>query len=469
MAPKTSWKKFSALVPVAALSFMDQMILPVALPSIQKEMQASSTSLQWCVNAYLLAITIFVLASGKLSDRIGHKNALIWGISGFVVSSTLCGLSLNIEMLILARALQGVSAALMFPAQTAMIARIFPPERRGRATGMIVSIGSLFLILSPLVGGYLTEVLSWRWIFWINWPIGAIGLWLIYKFLPSSEPGRGKIDLWGFVFFAIGTSSLTVVFMQAADWGWRSSQTLFFTALAFGSFFLLLKREKTTLHPFLDLALFKRPTYAAINISISTIQFIIMITVFRTVYFQEVLGFSPFLTGFITFLSSCPMLFMAPLAGFLSDRFNHKLPVACGYLLLIFSCFWFAFFSTPSLTSLILALLAFSTGVPFIFTPSYSSAIASVPQQKAGVAMGMIITLRMFSGTMGLALIHFFVSIVQNIHSPLEGRRNAEIVSFSDVHFALAFFLIIALAFSFVFHFKKTAHHPTDPPVENWD
>ena len=466
---KTSWKKFSALIPVTALTFLDQTIVPVALPAIQQQMDGSNTSLQWCVNAYLLAIAVFVLISGKLSDRIGHKNALIWGVSGFILFSTLCGLSDRIWVLIGARALQGLSAAFMLPAQTAMIGHIFPPERRGRATGMIVSVGSLFLILGPLVGGYLTQAISWRWIFWINWPIGVFGLWLIFKFLPVSEPGKGKIDLWGFAFFAIGTSSLTIMFMQVADWGWVSSKMLLSSCLALVSFFLLFKREKITAHPFLDLTLFKRPLFAAINISVFTIQFIIMITVFRTLYFQDVLNYSPFQTGLITFASSSPILFMAPLAGFLSDRFNPRLPIACGYLLLIFSFFYLAFLSTSSLPSLMIALFAFSIGIPFIFTPSFSSAIASVPKQKTGVAMGMIITLRMLGGTIGLALIHLFVSMVQGIHLEVEGKRLAEISSFSWVHFVLGFILIIAFAITFVFHSRKSTHHLPEAPAEGWD
>lgn len=466
---KTPWKKFSALIPIAALTFIDQTIVPVALPAIQQEMGGNNTSLQWCVNAYLLAITVFVLISGKLCDRIGHKNALIWGISGFIIFSTLCGLSQSIWMLIGARALQGLSAALLYPSQTAMIAHIFPPERRGRATGMIVSVSSLFLIAGPLVGGYLTQAFSWQWIFWINWPIGVLGLWLIIKFLPVTEPGKGKIDLWGFAYFAIGTSSLTIMFMQAADWGWSSSKTLLSTCLAIVAFFLLLKREKTTLHPFLDLTLFKRPLFAAINISVATIQFIMMITIFRTLYFQEVLNFSPFETGLITFISSSPILFMAPLAGFLSDRFSPKLPIACGYLLLIFSFLSLGFFSTPSLPGLMVALIAFSMGIPFIFTPSFSSAISSVPQQKTGVAMGMIITLRMLGGTIGLALIHLFVTVVQGVRLGVEEKRLAEITSFSGVHFALAFLLIIAFAITFIFHSRKSAHHLPEAPAEGWD
>lgn len=463
------WKKFSALIPATALVFLDQTILPVALPSIRQEMHADTTALQWCVNSYLLTIAIFVLISGKLSDRIGHKKAFLGGMAGFVLFSVLCSLSTSVWMLIIARALQGVSAALMFPAQTTMIALIFPPEKRGRATGMIVSIGSIFLIMGPLVGGYFIEIASWRWIFWINLPIGALGLWLIHTFLPNTEKGNQKIDFWGFGFFAIGISALTILFMQAPDWGWISSKILICAVSALLGSTLLFYREKTAKHPFLDLSLFKHPVYAAININITAIQFFTMITIFRTTYFQEILFYSPLQTGFMMFISSLPIALAAPFAGYLSDRFTPKLPIALGYLLLIFSSFWFAFFSTASMLTLNAALIAYGMGMPLIFTPSYSSAMASVPEGKAGSAAGMIATLRMTGGTMGLALIHAFVVMVQKNQTPIVGERLAEITSFSYVHFALAFLLIIVFAMTFVIHSRKSAHQLPEAPAEGWD
>ncbi len=465
----TSWKKFSALIPAAALVFLDQTILPVALPEIQKEMGASDTALQWCVNSYFLAIAVFVLVGGKLSDMMGHKKAFFVGILGFVLSSIACSLSKTVGMLIGARALQGVSAAFIFPAQTAMISLIFPPEKRGKGIGMIVSISSLFFILGPLVGGYLIKVATWHWIFWMNVPIGLFGLWLIFAFLPTPEKTKGKVDLLGFLFFAVGISALTVVFMQAADWGWSSERVGVFSAVAIIALILLLIREKWAQHPFLDLALFKHTAFASVTMNITMIQFFMMISVFRTIYFQDTLGFTPFFTGLIMFISTFPLLFVALIAGYLSDQISPKLPIALGYLLLIFSCFWFGFFSTPGQIGLILVLIAFGTGIPLIFTPSYSTALHSVPKTKVGSATGIITTLRMTSGTVGLALIHLFVTTVQDRYRPIQGQRVASITSFSYVHFALAFLLILSFSIAFILHSRKSAHHMPDTPAEGWD
>lgn len=462
------WKQFSALIPAIALVFLDQSIMPVALPTLQKEMLASDTALQWCVNSYLLAIAMFVLIAGKWGDRAGHKKMLFGGVLGFILSSILCSLSPSIYALIAARFLQGMSASCMFPAQTTMIALIFPPEKRGKAMGLITSSGSLFFILGPMVGGYLVEALSWRWIFWINVPIGAFGLWMIHSFLPSSERGRGKIDLLSFCFFIVAISSLTLVFMQATDWGWESFSTLFFASLALIGLLLLLYREKKIPHPFLDLSLFKHSIFTALNVTISTIQFFIMISVFRTIYLQDILHYTPLVTGLLMMFAGLPLLFVAPLAGMLSDRFTPKLPITLGYLCLVISCFWLGFVPTPSLTLLAVLLFAFGAGTPLVFTPSYSSAISSVPRSKVGVASGIIVTSRMTSGTIGLALIHLFVSVVQRDHLA-QGARIAEIISFAYIHFALGGFLIFMFLITFWLHKRHSAHQLPKGPAEGWD
>lgn len=282
---ETRWLRVVAVIPAAAMSFMDQTILPVALPAIQKEFGASSAALQWTVNSYLLALAVFVLISGKLSDRIGHLKTYHFGMAVFAIFSALCSLTFNVELLIAARTFQGIGAAIMFPSQTSLIAKSFPPHSRGRATGIVISMGSIFLVLGPLIGGVLTEWLSWRWIFWINLPIAALGILLSYKLLPRLAGQKsGRIDLRGFFYFAVFASLITIFFMQGESWGWRSGEIIFCAIFALAALFLLIRREKTSAHPFLELNIFKRPVFAAINVSIAVAQFVLMITVFRTIY-----------------------------------------------------------------------------------------------------------------------------------------------------------------------------------------
>lgn len=471
---ESKWLAFSALLPAQAMIFMDQTILPVALPTIQGELHASHVALQWCVNAYLLLTAMFALAGGKIGDWIGHRRTFLFGMFVFTVASILCSISPNVGFLIGARALQGFGAALMIPTQTALFSFIFPPELRGRATGIAASISSLFMIIGPLIGGYLTQEMSWRWIFWINLPISLLGFCMSYFFLPVLPPGKEKMDGWGLGYFAICAASMVIFFMQGREWGLLSQATLSCAALSLLSFFLLFKREAKATHPFLDLSLFKIPVFAAINISISLITFILMIGVFRVIYLQQVLGYTPSESGLITFISCLPVLFFAPIGGYLSDRVSPKLPIAIGYILIIYSFFWLGFFSTPALGSLLTALIAFGMGIPLVFTPSYSSAMQAVPQKKLGVAFGMVTTLRTLAATMGVALIGLFIDAYRNhslkaFKSIPNKEHLAEIASFSAIHFVLGFLLILVFGFVFVLYNRKSGHQFPTSPAEGWD
>lgn len=466
---KSPWVSFLAIVPATAMAFLDQTILPVALPTIQKEFHATSTQLQWTVNAYILAISLFVLIFGKLSDRIGHKKGLLIGITGFITSSALCSLSQNIFMLIIARALQGMSSAFMFPSNSALFSQIFPPEKRGKAMGINVSIGSCFLLLGPLVGGYFTQVLSWHWIFWINIPIGLIGLFMISKLIPPTESKNVPIDYRGFSFFALSGASITLLFMQLNEWGIISFNTLLTAFIGSISLFLLIKREKKAPSPFLNLILFKNPLFFAINVSIFIVQFILMINVFRAIYFQTVLLFTPIETGVITSVTSIPGLFMAPIAGMLSDRFSPKLPITLGYISLIFSFIWLSIFSTPSLPILLIGMIPFGAGIPLIMTPSFTSVMSSVPKTKVGTAMGIALTSRMFAGTIGLALIHLLISLIVTKETITLGSRGAQIAGFSLSHLALGILLIAALITTSFLHKRKSKHKLPESPAEGWD
>lgn len=508
MFQKHKWWGLLALMPSIAMTFADQSILPVALPKIQEMLGATNIELQWSVNSYLLATAVLVLVGGKLGDRLGHRFAFSLGILIFAIASLLCGLSPNLTFLIAARALQGVGAALMYPASTALLSGLFPPSERGRATGIVVSAGSVFLIMGPLLGGYLTQSFSWRWIFWVNIPLAAIGLWLIYLFIPPSPKGKEKIDLPGFLLFTVGSTALVTAIMEGREWGWLSYKTMVLLTLTFFCSALLVWREKWAKHPFLDLKLFLHPVYRAINISVFSTQFIMMITVFWSIYFQKVLDYTPLGAGTITFASSLPVLFMAPAAGFLADRFGSKLPIAIGFLLLIFSFFWLSVFGASPIGTMIYGLLAFGVGIPFILTPSYSAAMGTVAPTKRGIAFGTLATVRSLAASLGVAAIG---SLIYNFQfSSFETRlghdermgelnpslyvaeapeaqrsfaalpedvslsvhqylREAEISGFSMTNLVLAFLLILAFVAVFIFYRRKATHHLPETPSEGWD
>ena len=499
------WLGLSALVPALGMIFLDYTILPVALPTIRTLLGGGETELQWTVNAYLLVIAVLVLAGGKLCDRIGHRRAFILGMLVFAAASALCGLSPNILWLIGARALQGIGAALIFPSTTALLMSLFPPSERGQANGINVSVSSLFLILGPLIGGYFVENVSWKWIFWVNPPLALIGILLVVLFIPISPKGEGKIDLWGFLAFAICSSSFVTGFMQAREWGWASLPILSLFGICFLSGILLIWREKKAEHPFLDLSLFKHPVFKAVNISVFATQFILMITVFRAIFFQEALDWSAMQTGVVSFISTIPVLFVSPIGGLLSDRFGPKIPIAIGYACLIFSFFWLPFFVQSPVWVILIGLSAMGFGIPLVLTPSYASAMGAVPPKKAGSAFGTISTMRTLGSAIGVAMIGSFIDNVQyrafkNHMSVLPTDEIKEIVSgssssqtalqslpsdllqqataalqiakfdgFTYSHLVLAFGLIISFFFVFVLYHRKSSHKLPGTPAEGWD
>jgi MFS family permease len=198
-------------------------------------------------------------------------------------------------------------------------------------------------------------------------------------------------------------------------------------------------------------------------------QFILMITVFRTIYTEEILNYTPLQTGFIISVSSLPMLFCSYIAGFLADKVSPRLPITTGYILIIFSFFWLGFFPIPTLAEYIFPLCLFGIGAPFIFTPSYSLVMSNLPSEKVGVAMGMVSTLRMLAASMGLALIYLFIDTRQASLLPTVGYREAVIDSFSSVHFFLGALMIIAFLLNIFLYKGKSAHRLPDAPSDGWD
>jgi EmrB/QacA subfamily drug resistance transporter len=505
---KKKWLGLTALIPALGMVFTDQTVLPVALPTIQEHLGASNLALRWCINSYLLTSAVFLLAGGKIGDRIGYRTTFLWGMIIFAISSALCGLSFDVAWLIGARALQGVGAALMIPASAPLLMSVFPARERGQASGISVSVSSLFLIFGPLIGGYFTEALSWRWIFWINLPLAISGLVLVFCFIPPSPKKEHPFDLWGFLFFVVSSSSLVIIIMQGGTWGWTSLSNGALSILFLISTIFLFWREKTARHPFIDLSLYRHPIYKAVNISIFATQFVLMITVYRAMFVQGVLGWSPLKSGMIFFVTSIPVLFLSPIAGRLADRSGSKVPIAIGFSLLIYSFVWVAFFIENSIATLLIGFFAFGIGIPLIFTPSYTSAMNSIPPTKVGTGFGLLATVRSLSACLGVAIFGSFASHVQfrsftnlieknpetNTLSPsfLEGLssgvdniqqtlsaeqlplvlqylKESQIRGFFSVHMAIGLALMIAFAFVFVLYHRKASHQPPKTSGEGWD
>jgi EmrB/QacA subfamily drug resistance transporter len=399
------WWILAAMTTTISMIFVDVTVLPVVLPTLQRELLISDLGLQWIVNAYTFILAVFVLAGGKLGDMWGLKKAFCLGITIFAFASAVCGLC-NTELeLILSRGLQGIGGAFLLPATQGIIISHFPPHERGKALGLFVSTGSIFLAIGPLVGGALTSYFSWHYVFWINIPIAIIGLTMAFFCVPPMRGRKTSFDLRGFFILAIGIASMIFSLMHVRDWGWISYRFLLLLSIGIFSLIFLFKRKHKPDASILDFELMGTKTFIASSSSIFCNQFIAMVTVFWAIYFQNILGFSPSKAGVYSFLANIPILFAAPLGGFLVDRFGPRFPAMTGFGLIFLALNWLTlFFRHENIWLLFPTLLLFGFGASMIYTPCFVAMMNEVPEEKRGGFTGINTTLRQFSSTLGLAL-----------------------------------------------------------------
>lgn len=403
--PLKKWWILVAMTSSISMIFLDITVLPVALPTIERTLGISQIGLQWVLNAYTLALTIFVLAGGKLADKFGHRRIFGIGVLTFALTSALCGFSQEAMGFILSRFLQGMGGALLIPSTAAIITDSFPAHQRGQAMGIYVGIGALFLAIGPFIGGLLTQYLSWRFVFWINLPIALIGYGLAMTFVPRSEKKREPFDFLGFLLFSLAITLIVVPLMQMRDWGWSSALTLIplFSGCLFLTLFALIDRKIP--HPYVDFSLFRSRLFVGCLVAAFCAQFIVMATVFWSLFFQNGLTFTPSEAGLLNFLANSPLILVAPLGGLLLDKYGPRLPIVLGFSFVLFSIAWLLqVFDEKSFPWLLSALIPFGFGIPLIFTPTLTAAMNEVDSSKRGLISGTMMTIRQLGATLGLAI-----------------------------------------------------------------
>ena len=384
--------------------FLDQSILPVALPTIARELAIDELGMQWIINAYLLTLTAFVLAGGRIGDMLGHRKIFSIGMLLFMFASITCAFAHSSQSFVLSRAAQGVGGALIIPTAATLLVSAFSEEERGRAYGIYASIGAR-LIGRPHDRGFLTQFLNWRYIFWINIPIVLTGLLLTFLFIPKSAKRKESFDYLGFFCTSVGALSIIIGLMQGELWGWTywAVPTLIFLGL-----FLLMALiffDRDVKDPFIDFSLFRDRGYVAANSCVFLTQFMLILTIFWAIYFQTVLGYSPSFAGLWAMIANSPLIFFSHVSGYLSDRFGPKLPTLIGFVSSGLGILWFVLMPTPSSPWLLIPMvILFGFGIPMIFLPCLTLSLSRVAPQKRGVAVGINITIRQFGATLGMAI-----------------------------------------------------------------
>jgi EmrB/QacA subfamily drug resistance transporter len=414
---------------LAAVSFglfmimLDNTVVNVALPSIQRDLGADLSSLEWIVTGYALTFAALMLIGGKLADAYGRRLIFVAGIVIFTASSLACGLAGSEEVLIAARIVQGAGAALMNPATLSIIAATFPPRERGTAIGIWAGTSALALAIGPLVGGLLTEHVGWEWIFFVNIPVGVLGIAASFLLIEESkDETHVRLDLPGLLTSALGLFSLTYGLIEANSYGWGSGRIVGAFVLAAVSLGLFLVLERRQRAPMLDLSLFRSGTYTGANLVVLFVALAMFgVFFFVSLYMQNILGYSAVQAGAAFLPMTILIILLAPVAGKASDRVGSRWLMTSGMTLLAIQLLYFSQLGSDStFWRLLPGMLIGGAGMSLTMTPSAAAATRAVPVEKAGVGSAVLNAFRQVGGSIGIALMGAIMA------SQAGGRRTVE-------------------------------------------
>jgi len=416
-------RKWWTLVAVSFGLFMimlDNTVVNVALPTIKTSLHVGQSELEWIVVGYALTFATFMLTGGKLADLLGRRRLFTVGLAVFTASSLACGLAPNAGFLIGARVVQGIGAAIMNPATLGIITATFPPRQRGMAIGIWAGVSGMALAIGPLLGGLLTEKISWGWIFFVNVPVGLLGIlvarWAIDESRDTSHVQR--LDLPGLVTSGIGLFALTYSLIEANTKGWGSPEILALfgvAVVALAAFVVLEQRQRV---PMLDLSLFKNATFTGANLAMMLVALAMFgVFFFNSLYLQQILRYSAIQTGAVFLPMTVLIILIAPQAGRLSDRVGSRWLIGVGMTLLSISLILFAQLDASSnFWNILPGLLVGGVGMAMTMTPTTAAAMGAVPVDKAGIGSAVLNSMRQVGGSLGIAVMGALVA--SQISSP---------------------------------------------------
>ena len=408
-APSVRDPKWWTLVAVCTGVFMlllDITIVNVALPDIQRELDASISDLQWVIDAYALSLAALLLTAGSLADLYGRRKVFVIGVVLFTLGSIACGAAQDILMLTISRAFQGIGGAAMFATALALLASAFRGRDRGVAFGIFGATTGVAVAIGPVLGGVLTSGLSWRWIFFVNIPICLVAIAVAaLKVQESHDPRAGRPDWIGFVTFSVALGALVYGLIESGERGWGDSRVVacFIVGAVLLGVFLVSQMQQE--HPMFDLGLLRKPTFtggliAAFGISAS----IFSLLAYLVIYVQNVLGYSAVETGVRLLFLSVASFFAAALAGRLTEKVPAKWLIGPGFLILGVGLLLITGIQDgSSWTHLIPGLIVAGVAIGLINPPLASTAVGVVTPDRAGMASGVNSTFRQVGIATGIA------------------------------------------------------------------
>jgi EmrB/QacA subfamily drug resistance transporter len=403
------WWTLAAMCFALFMIMLDNTVVNVALPSIQRDLGASLSSLEWTVNAYTLTFAVLLVTGGRLGDIFGRRRVFLSGVMLFAASSALIGLAPDQAWLVAGRAVQGMGAAFMMPGTLSIISNTFPPAERGRAIGTWAGVSALALAVGPAVGGALTEYVSWRAIFFLNLPV-AIGAVVVTLFAVRESFDKTvdrRVDFAGIGTLSVGLSALVLALVEGNSWGWGSTGIVALLVMAVVGLVAFVLVEMHGQAPMVQFEFFRSRSFLGANAVAFIVSFAMLaMFFFIALYMQNILHYSALEAGIRFLPSTVVIIFAAPIAGRLADRIGPRIPMTAGLALAALALFLQSqLTATSGYSDLLFPFMIMGLGMGLTMSPMSTAAMNSVSPDKAGVASGILSMSRMVGGTFGVAAI----------------------------------------------------------------
>jgi EmrB/QacA subfamily drug resistance transporter len=407
------WNALWAMLVGFFMILVDATIVAVANPAIMDRLDASYDSVIWVTSAYLLAYAVPLLVAGRLGDRFGPKNLYLLGLTVFTLASLWCGLSNSIEMLVAARVVQGIGAALLTPQTLSTITRIFPAQRRGVAMSVWGATAGVATLVGPLAGGVLVDGLGWQWIFFVNVPVGIIGLGLALWLIPDLETRKHRFDLIGVVLSGIGMFMIVFGLQEGQSHGWAPwVWGTIAGGIGFMAAFLIWQYVNPN-EPLVPLVLFRDRDFSLSSLGVATIGFVATAMMVPVMFYaQAVCGLSPTRSAVLIAPMAIATGVLAPFVGRIVDRAHPSPVIGFGFSVVAIAMTWLSIEMTPTtpIWRLVLPLTATGIGMAFVWSPLAATATRNLPGRLAGAGSGVYNTTRQVGAVLGSAGVAAFMT-----------------------------------------------------------
>jgi EmrB/QacA subfamily drug resistance transporter len=387
---------------------LDNLVVTTAIPVIRTDLDASIGGLEWTVNAYTLTFAVFLLTGAALGDRFGRRRMFGIGLTIFTLASAMAALAPSIDVLVAARAIQGIGGAIIAPLTLTILSAAVPAEKRGLALGAWGGVGGLAVALGPLVGGAVVSGLSWHWIFWINVPLGIVLIPLALRRLDETYGPRAKLDLQGLGLVSAGLFGVVWGLVRGGGQGWTSTEIVASLAIGGALVALFVLWELRAEAPMLPMRFFRNRTFALTNLASLLMFFGMFGSIFLLAqFFQTVQGYSPFGSGLRILPWTAMPIFVAPIAGALSDRIGGRSLMGTGLALQAVGLGWMAAISSPTspYSTFVIPFILSGVGMALFFAPVANVVLSSVKPEQEGKASGANNAIRELGGVFGVAVL----------------------------------------------------------------